>query len=170
MGVLVKEIVLKKRNGLFMGVFTGVFVLFITLMIVVMFYGLLFDNHEGERIDEYLMFIFPLSIFWILFAQLSLWNLKGRNVIRLYEDRITLKNAGALIHMKEKEFKIAKPLRVELRDIRDDMNWTILYGVGGDKLIIKGYDGQKNFGQGLNTVEAQDIADEMNAFISERAG
>jgi len=156
-----KQIIIKKEDQVARGWYYMIGVLFGTAMICIMLYGLFFDNHNGSRIDDYLTILFPLTIGTLIIAQKSLWWINGKDIIEIFDNHLTIQSKGSIFHLKAKSFQFESHLRVE-KIKRDSLK------IERNRMVMKGLDGYRKFGQGLNERQTDNMMKNLNNLIQEK--
>lgn len=153
-----KEITIRKKDEVLFGWFflaAGILGMAVT---GIMLYGLFFDNPDGERTGDYLTVLMPLSVACLVINQMALWRINGRDVIAVYPNHLTIQSRGALIHAPPMVFRFDRQVRVEALE-RDYLRME------KNRMVMKGYDGVRKFGQGLSEKDLSEMLKMLNDLI-----
>lgn len=151
-------ITIKNENRILVGLFFLLGGLGSVVLIGIMIYGLFFDNHEGERIDEYISILIPLILGSLIINQKALWMINGKDVVKIYDNFLTIESKGSLFHYKPKRFNFEPSLKAS--KIKKDS-----LGVERNNILLSGIDGYRKFGQGLNETTIERYIEKVNQMI-----
>ncbi len=124
-------------------------------------YGLIF--HADRVGDMWLIWVF-FFVIGVFALNIVVWNLRGKEIISITENGITLKKTGNLIST------INNITYNELESVNCDNDdetplWRKFWRIGGGKIIVRYLGTQKRFGQGLDLKTAEQITSNIRATI-----
>lgn len=154
-------IIIKKEDNIAAGIFFLLAGIGSVFLIGVFIYGLIFDNYKGESTSDYLSILIPLIIGSLIVNQIALWRINGKDIIKVYDNFLTIQSKGSLFHLNPKSFRFEATLKVT--KIEKDV-----LGIEKNNMLISGLDGFRKFGQGLTERQVNYKIEQLNKLIEEK--
>lgn len=102
-------IIIKKEDNIAAGIFFLLAGIGSVFLIGVFIYGLIFDNYKGESTSDYLSILIPLIIGSLIVNQIALWRINGKDIIKVYDNFLTIQSKGSLFHLNLNLFDLKQP-------------------------------------------------------------